>query len=343
MGLSTTERASITKARASGTSELAVPITDAMCKYLIAVIVRDLGYDKSFPELPKKVPDFFSTEAIEHPPEIRGYFATLMDRLVEVDRDTVTYFCCLIALYKGRLKYHRILQCQPLPTVEQVGPRGLLQFGTMSTQALAALLFWRKWLYDLDNRAAQETGYVFEPLIAASVGGAPIPAAKSPIKRRRDGSKGRQVDCIVDKLAYEIKMRVTIAASGQGRWGEELDFPADARASGYTPVLIVFDGTENPKLRDLKAAFLREGGQVHIGVDAWAHLDQMAGKTMATFLERYVRVPIQELLDDAPSAGSLPRITFSLTEEKFVVDVDGETWEIGRESAAKQRELFDED
>ena len=27
--------------------------------------------------------------------------------------------------------------------------------------------------------------------------------------------------------AYEFKLRVTIAASGQGRWKEELDFPSD--------------------------------------------------------------------------------------------------------------------
>ena len=34
---------------------------------------------------------------------------------------------------------------------------------------------------------------------------------------------------------------MTIAASGQGRWKEELDFPADCKASGYVPVLVVLD------------------------------------------------------------------------------------------------------
>ncbi len=69
----------------------------------------------------------------------------------------------------------------------------------------------------IDNRAAQETGYLFEPIIANAIGGVSLSAAKSPIRRYRDPDRYRQVDCIRDKLAYEIKMRVTIAASGKGR------------------------------------------------------------------------------------------------------------------------------
>jgi hypothetical protein len=50
---------------------------------------------------------------------------------------------------------------------------------------------------------------------------------------------GRQIDCLdVDaKIAYEFKLRVTIAASGQGRFAEELSFPVECRAAGLTPVL----------------------------------------------------------------------------------------------------------
>ena len=209
-----------------------------------------------------------------------------------------------------------------------------MQFGTLSSPALAALLFWRKWLYDIDNRAAQETGYVFEPVIANAVGGSPFGAKKSPIKRANDGKKGRQVDCIRDKFAYEIKMRVTIAASGQGRWREEMEFPVDVRSSGYVPVLIVFDGTPNEKLRELVAAFVRNGGLSYVGAAAWQHLDLVAGETMTRFLERYVRVPIQALLDAAPDGGTLPTITFSMTKELFVMEVDGTIWQISREADA---------
>lgn len=132
------------------------------------------------------------------------------------------------------------------------------------------------------------------------------------MKRRRDRSKGRQVDCILDKRAYELKIRVTIAASGQGRWKEELDFPSDCRRSGYTPILVCMDGTRNPKLNELETRFRKEKGEVYIGDDAWTHLESQAGDTLARFLERYVRGPIQSLLThgDEPllefSAKSLP-------------------------------------
>jgi len=43
----------------------------------------------------------------------------------------------------------------------------MLQYGQADPAALAVLLTWRKWIYDIDNRAAQETGYVFEPALVA--------------------------------------------------------------------------------------------------------------------------------------------------------------------------------
>jgi len=335
VGLSQLERSAIERARNTGNSALAVPLTDEICKYLVAVIVRDRGHGDRFPGLPSDVPEFFSAAALLQSPEVPGDFFSLLSELAEIERDTVTYFSCLAALHKGRLKYHRILQCQPLPTVEQVGPRGLVQYGTLPTPALAALLFWRKWLYDLDNRAAQETGYLFEPLIAAAVGGEPFSAKKSPVKRAADRTKGRQVDCIKGRRAYEIKMRVTIAASGQGRWAEEMEFPDDARASGYTPVLLVFDGTPNEKLTSLRRAFEVNGGEAHIGTEAWEHLDAVAGPTMATFIERYVREPIQAILTEASDDGQLPEITLTLTKEALAVAVGGQTWEVRREVRAE--------
>src|SRR5208337_2193559 len=91
---------------------------------------------------------------------------------------------------------------------------------------------------------------------------------------------------------------VTIASSGQGRWQEELDFPVDCRTSGYAPILIVLDATPNPKLAQLEAAFLAQQGEVYKGEIAWRHLEAVAGPTMGLFLERYVRVPIQALLNE---------------------------------------------
>jgi len=284
------------KAKALGAGEQAVALTDEMCSYLLARIVFDLEQQRRFPDLPPKVPPLFTGQPASNL-VLSGVDAkALFESVVSAIPDADTYFACLAALQKARLKYERILSTQPIPTLEQVGPRALLQYGKLSSRALVSLLFWRKWFFDIDNRAGQETGYLFEPVIAYAIGGTPAPSKRSPVKRHRDKTKGRQVDCIIDDRAYELKIRVTIAASGQGRWQEELDFPIDCRKSGFKPVLVCMDGTRNPKLDALEAAFRKQRGEVHIGEDAWTHLEGLAGETMAKFIDRYVRGPIQTLL-----------------------------------------------
>lgn len=257
-------------------------------------------------------------------------FLSLIERLVTFVPDADTFFSCLATLQKSRLKYVRILECQQIPTMDQVGPRSLLQFGQMSPRALAGFILWRKWIYDIDNRSGQETGYLFEPIIAHAIGGVSFSAARSPVRRHNDKSKGRQVDCIRSKLAYEIKMRVTIASSGQGRWREELDFPKDCMASNYTPVLIVFDPTPNPKLEELADGFRSVGGEAYIGDAAWEHLEDAAGRIMSLFLEKYVKFPIQRLLESSPVG--LPEITFKMSSNLFSVSIDGEVAEFSRAS-----------
>jgi hypothetical protein len=247
--------------------------------------------------------------------------------------DFETYFECLCELHKRRRKYAIILSAQPLPTSVQVAPRALLEFGGLPAEALASWLTWRKWFFDIDNRAGQETGYLFEPILASSLGGTPFSASRSPIRRSKDGSKGRQVDCIVAKDAYEFKLRVTIAASGQGRFGEEVDFAVDARASGYRPILLVLDPTPNQRLADLKEAFEDADGVAYIGDSAWEHLEHEAGRTMATFVERYVRRPIADVAVHAPTllnlfaSASPDRKTFSF---KLVNDHTGHEWQVAR-------------
>ncbi|WP_322493724.1 hypothetical protein [Chloroflexus sp.] len=247
MALTQAQKALIARVRAAGGGTLGVELSDPVCSFLVATIIRDLEILDKFPELEAvSLPEFFSDPDLERLSLPQIEFIPLFERLVSLIPDADTYFVCLAALHKSRLKYARIVSYQPLPTLDQIGPRALLQYGQMTPSALAAFLLWRKWLYDLDNCAAQETGYLFEPVIANAIGGVSLSAAKSPIRRHRDPSRGRQVDCIRDKFAYEIKMRVTIAASGQGRWQAENDFPVDCRMSGYVPVLIVFDPTPNP-------------------------------------------------------------------------------------------------
>lgn len=328
MPLTQAQRTIVERARAVGGGEQGIALTDEACCYVVATIVSDLSLTDRFPEFKgKDLSPFFGNASLETLVVKDVSFVPLFERLVSLCADADTYFACLAALHKARLKYERILRTQPIPTIEQVGPRGLLQFGSVNARALAALLFWRKWFYDLDNRAGQETGYLFEPVIANAIGGAPVGSKRSPVKRAANKAKGRQVDCIREKHAYEFKMRVTIAASGQGRWGEELQFPVDCKQSGFTPVLIVLDSTANPKLEELTNAFLAQDGEVYVGEEAWKHLEGAAGATMTKFLEKYIREPlkalIQEKIDLLPdfhaTMDAKTNITLAVADEKIVI------------------------
>ena len=328
MGLTKSQQILVTKARNPGGSELGVFLDDAVCAYLVATIIIDLGLTAYFPELPANVQPFWETQKLEDLRLSSVDFLALFERLVHIQSDADTYFYCLATLHKARLKYERILASQAMPTIDQVGPRGLLQYGTLGTEALVALLFWRKWMFDLDNRAGQETGYVFEPIIAYAIGGIPYSAKKSPIKRGGIGPLGRQVDCIVEDKAYEIKIRVTIAASGQGRWGEELEFPKDCQASGFKPILVVLDPTTNPKLHELQQAFIASGGESYIGQTAWEHLTAVAGATMARFLDIYVHAPLQALLKDTPHL--LPDLALRMRSSRIIMEIGTEYLTIQR-------------
>ena len=158
------------KARAPGSGGQGVGLDDAMCGYIVALIIHDLGMRGTFPQVPALLSDFFAVEEFTSPfsdPKLA------YEQLAVAVPDSVTYFSCLARLLKSRLKYSRILSSQPFPTLDQVGPRGLLQYGKLSPAALTAFTFWRKWFMDVDNRAGQETGYLFEPVIASAIGGIP--------------------------------------------------------------------------------------------------------------------------------------------------------------------------
>ena len=119
--------------------------------------------------------------------------------------DFETYFLNLCEIHKRRLKFQHILETQRLPQIEPIVPRALLEYGLMPSETLASWLVWRKWLYDIDNRSAQETGYLFEPILAAAIGGVPYSAQKSPIKRADQPSSGRQVDCLDGHRRMNLK------------------------------------------------------------------------------------------------------------------------------------------
>jgi hypothetical protein len=328
MGLSRAQMAIVQKARALGAGKQGVALTEGACAHLLAIEVQDMQLGDKFPELPQRLIPFYGPQPLADREIANVPFLPLFERLTELVLDADTYFSCLAWMHKLRLKYELVLKTQAIPTMEQVGPRGLLQYGTAPEAALPPLMQWRKWFYDIDNRAAQLTGYLFEPIFAAALGGTPASAKKSPVRRRSNSSKGRQVDCVREKDAYEFKIRLTIAASGQGRWAEELDFPPDCRASGYRPILVVLDPTPNPRLTELQEVFRADGGEAYIGDAAWQHLETEAGDVMGRFLEQYVRRPIQALLAVAPR--SLPPLTATNREHSIDITIGNDLVQIMR-------------
>ena len=344
MSLSQMQKSLIERARNVGNSEMAVPIDDAAGAYLLARVIVDLGLRAHYAELPEEVPPFYETAPVSSLALDGIDFEALAEKVFTTTPDADTYFSCLAALLKARLKFERILRRQPFPTMDQVGPRGLLQYGALSPPALAGLLYWRKWFYDTDNRAAQETGYLFEPILAAAIGGAPASAARSPVRRADDATKGRQVDCIKGNRAYEFKIRLTIAASGQGRWNRELAFPKDCASSKYIPVLVVLDDTTNPKLEELVRAFENAGGKAHLGQAAWRMLEDESGPTMSQFLSRYVRRPLDALIHHMPTR--LPHLSAQDTGESVVLAIGDELLVVERDattSPLRQRDTMPDD
>lgn len=288
--LTNPQKISLEKLFKKGSSPQDNGLSEGQVRYIIARCSADLKL--SIFDLTEDLPEVYSRESLSFSLEQFSMSSSQMyETILERDPDTETFIACLAQILRARLKFQNVLESQSLPTMDQVGPRSILQVGLLEDNALASHLVWRKWLFDIDNRAAQDTGYLFEPIIAGAIGGVPYSHRKSPIKRA-SSEGGRQVDAIKGKRAYEFKIRITIAASGQGRWKEEIAFPRECVESGYQPVLIVLDPTVNPKLSEIKKAYESVGGEAFIGDDAWDHLRSEAGATMGTFLYKYIEHPM---------------------------------------------------
>lgn len=312
----------INYARTLGSGSLSVYLEDSELLRLCCVIAHDMARIDLIADLNIELPssDYFTIPANWFASALSSSvsFSDLFLQLQMAIPDFPTYFGSLCELHKRRLKYQKILRYQPFPHWEQIQPRSLLEYGWFPKEALAPWLVWRKWLYDLDNRSAQETGYLFEPILAAAIGGASYSATKSPIRRADNPVRGRQVDCLDGKLAYEFKMRVTIAASGQGRFSEELAFAKDCAFSGYIPVLLVLDATPSSRLDELIDAYQEYGGQVYLGETAWQHIAEKAGWAMGQFVEKYIHAPFLAIGHDETG---LPSLSLQIEGNQIIVQI----------------------
>ncbi|MEN9374373.1 MAG: hypothetical protein RIR79_1925 [Pseudomonadota bacterium] len=329
------------KCKMHGTGDAQVVLSDDELYALVVIALNDLGWiENDTHTRPIVLP---SNNYYEIP---LGWFeglsiaASAMDIMETItsaknrSEDFVLYIDNLAALHRRRVKYRRILSAQPMPTMDQIGPRVLLEFGSCESRLLANWMTWRKWIYDIDNRAAQETGYVFEPIIASCLGGESVGARNSPVKRVDDNGRqtanGRQIDCYVpsSNIAYELKLRVTIAASGQGRFGEELSFPSECQVAGISPVLLVLDPTPSNRLEELSKKFLDCGGEFYQGAEAWRYMEEKSGEVVSVFIEKYIRPVISEIEDIQLT--TLEQITLTWEEQEIVISGSGSTYEIKR-------------
>lgn len=161
-----------------------------------------------------------------------------------------------------------------------------------------------------------------------------VSARLSPVKRIDDygnqTASGRQIDCYLEetKEVYELKMRATIAASGQGRFGEEMSFPYEAQKAGLIPILVVFDENDSSLLNKLKQQYVDCGGRYYIGHDAWAMLKEKAGYGMGIFVDKYIYPPINTMethLNSNPRA-----ICLQKTDDSVIVSNTNEEYRIKR-------------
>lgn len=298
-------------------------------------VAQDRAYDLEERFGRRDIPEFFEVvdPADWEQPDIDSREA--VDWLLQKDQQNAVYLELLIRLFARRIKYRRILNTQAFPTSDQVGPRMLLEHGLLDAGALRSLVVWRKWMMDIDNRAGQETGYLYDAIVARALGGTSYGAHKSPILRKPEKPGGRspgrrQVDCIVEDgenyFAYEVKIRITDAASRQGRLKEELSFPADCAFSKHVPRLLVFDPTPCETLQLVVTAFEEHGGQVFLGGDAYTHVGATAGPAQAEFLRRYVAEPLERYEDALPEFGAgraLADLHLAATPNTITISLDG--------------------
>ena len=331
-----------TKCKMHGSGDSQVMISDSELYSLICMAISDLSW--SYQELgvtPIDLPssDYYQIDLnwfdqIDVAGLSTDKILASLDSCIRKDTDFALYMENFSALHRRRAKYKRILSQQPLPNMDQIGPRVLLEYGCCDVALLANWMVWRKWIYDIDNRCAQETGYLFEPVLASCLGKEAIGARNSPIKRLdsegKPTSNGRQVDCLVpaNKTVYEFKLRVTIAASGQGRFGEELSFPVESQAAGYRPILLVLDPTPSARLIELSQRFLRCGGEVHQGEAAWLHMEQQAGSVISVFIEKYIKPAIQDI--ESVNITDIQSLTLSWHDDQMVISNSENKYSIDR-------------
>jgi hypothetical protein len=148
-----------TKCKMHGSGDAQVILADTELYALICIAIGDLGW--SFQELGIESIELPNTDYYQinltwfnqvdiaelNPDKILA----ALDCCIKKDNDFFLYIDNFSALHRRRVKYQRILSQQPLPNMDQIGPRVLLEYGYCNLTLLANWMVWRKWIYDIDN------------------------------------------------------------------------------------------------------------------------------------------------------------------------------------------------
>lgn len=148
------------------------------CLYILRIWtflkVNQYGFLRRFVNLPKKVFIQLRQKRVAQLPNVSIEEAINYLQLsgsTNTENVIYLYLKNLSELWRRRFKFYNILKTQPFPLTEQIGPRCLLEYGNCEDTLLFSWMSWRKFIYDIDNRSAQETGYLFEPILASCLGG----------------------------------------------------------------------------------------------------------------------------------------------------------------------------
>ena len=139
MPLSTAQSSTYQAILNPGSSSQAVRLSADHVRALIYIAARDTGVD-GLPDPTSTVPglfddDFDLTFSFPGPPPRQ-----LFELALSLNAELETYVGCLATIHKFRLKYRQVLSTQSFATMDQVGPRALLQYKQLDNRSLAALL-----------------------------------------------------------------------------------------------------------------------------------------------------------------------------------------------------------
>lgn len=256
-----------------------------------------------------QIPDFTADlgDFYEMTPDIEGAAASspaqtlaVLQDFTELHPDGLKSLHLLAEIYKRRLRFAHILSQSRVPSPVDLGHRSLIEAGTCPKE-IADHLRVRKMLYDIDNRSAQESAYLYMKIMASVLGGETVSSRNSPILKNGSSHARRAVDCIAGRRAYDFKARMTEAPSRRARFADETLFARDCFASGYIPVLLVLNQLPGQRSVETIETFERYGGEVYIGSHAWDHIREVAGPILSRFLDSYIHPRADAVaLEDGP-------------------------------------------